>query len=179
MYVKNRRKMESTTKFRLTVITFFAIFFSVAIYGQTPLEKGFTRTQRGYLFYIGRSGEYVTFVPVCADSIKNDLSNFDSKNLGIGYQINTQHIKTDSLKKFGRSYSLDNYWNDTTKMTVVPITLTYHIDGYGRSEEQIKARAHDEIYVMSKKRVTFQAVGGISIDIVSSSPKIYHYMSWE
>jgi hypothetical protein len=170
--------MESKTKIKLTIITFFAIFFPTAIFGQSSLKE-FTRTQHGYIFYINGSGEYVTFVPVSADSIKNELSNFDSKNLGVGYQINTQHINTDSLKKFGRSYTLDNYWNDTSKITIVPITLTYRINGYGRTEEQIKARAHDEIYVISKKRVTLQIVGGVSIEILSSTPKIYYYDVWE
>lgn len=163
-----------------TIITFLAICFCMPVYAQQAAESdGFTRTRHGYLFYINGDGEYVTFIPVKTDKIKNKLSNFDTKNLGIGYQINTRHINTDSLNKYGRTYKLEDKRSIPSKITVVPITLTYHIYGFGSTEEEILAKAHEESYIFSKKRITVQVTGGVSFRIMSSTPKVYYFKTWE
>ena len=172
--------MESTTKIKVTSIAFFAILFPLVMYAQLPLKsKGFTKTEQGYIFFIHGLGDFLTFVPVSADSIKNDLSNFDSKNLGMGYQINSHWINTDSLKKFGKTYRLENYWNDTMQITIVPITLTYAIGAYGKTEKQMSEAIMDDNYKILNKLITVRNIGEMSIKIISSTPKIYYYDVWE
>ena len=162
------------------ILELLAICFCLPVYGQQLTKSdGYTRTQHGYFFYKDRNGEYVTFVPVKDENIKNKLSNFDTKNLGTGYQLITHHINTDSLSKFGRSYKVKIGRNDTSIITIVPVTLTYHVNGYGRTEEEILARAHEEWYIISNKRITVQVTGGVSFRIMESTPKVCFFETWE
>lgn len=172
--------MESKTKYKVAIIILFAIYFPIVMYAQLPLRsKGFTKTEHGYIFFVHGEGDFITFVPVCADSIKNNLSNFDSKNLGIGYQINYHAINTDSLMKFGKTFRLENYGSDTAKITIVPITLTYSIGAYGKTEEQMRGATHEDEYKILNKIIAVRNIGGMSIQIASSIPKIYYYDVWE
>jgi hypothetical protein len=149
------------------------------MYAQIPLKsKGFTKTQHGYIYFKKGWERFLTFVPLKSDSITNDLSNFDEKNLGVGFQLNNYSIITDSLSKYGKSYKLENSRNDSV-ITIVPITITYRIDRYAMTKEQLKKSTHDWHYIISGKPVTLRNIGGISLIIISSTPMLYYYDSWE
>lgn len=162
------------------IITFLAICFCASMYAQMPLKsKGFTRTQHGYLMYVNTMKQYVKFVPVNSDSISNDLSNFEEKNLGVGIQMNHYKINLDSLNKFGRSYKLENFGSNSVSLVVIPITLTYSIGAYAVTRQQMeKSKSLDE-YKISNKIIKVNSIGEFRVNIISSDPKIYYYDSWE
>lgn len=167
---------KTTIKMKIPIIALLAIFIPVAGNAQLPVEReGFTKTENGYIFFVHNLREFLTFVPVNADSIKNDLSNFDTKKLGIGYQINDHAISTYSLMKFGKTYRLENYRNDTMKITIVPITLTYSIGDSQKIIERKREAAYEDECKILNKVITVRNIGGVSIQIIASTPKISYY----
>lgn len=161
---------------RKIIIAFITLCFCKSMYAQLPLKsEGFTSTQHGYLFYENGHEDFQTFVPVKSESIKNDLSNFKSEKLGFGYQLNNCLIIIDSLKRYGKTYKLENGRTDSSLITIIPFTLTYSIPAYAKRKDQMDEYTITDVYKIANKLIKVRTVGFMSLRIISSTPKLYYW----
>ena len=147
------------------------VYFNISCFGQILKEnpQDIKKVEIGFLYYTDR--EYPTFVPL-KDQLKSiQMSDFSTKDLKVGMQLNWQQIALDTLQKYQHVSILLNYSSlkngKNVYLRVIPVKLYYLLYKYAKSNAQMAEATNIDKFQLKDKFIIIKSFGGLPIRVDS------------
>lgn len=147
------------------------IFCTTICFAQIPLKsEEVSKTVRGFVYYWDERD--LTLVPVKGSDKSLNFDDFCSDSLDLGYQLTLEGLNyyVPDWVEFGKKFQLFNFPNDSTHLTVIPVTATFIRYNYSMTKKQIKELVNTDIFKLSDRWVYIKTVGGLQLNVTSLEP---------
>lgn len=154
------------------LLIYIIVFVYINLEGQISKENlcEIKKCEIGFLYYTDRG--FPTFVPIKNQLGGIQITEFSTKTLKEGFQLNWKEVVLDSLAKYEHSYRLLNYskaYNEgkAVILQIVPVKLCYVLLRYSKSTSQFAENTNIDKLKLEHNFIVIKSFGGIPIKIDS------------
>jgi len=156
---------------KTNLVVLILAFSFMESFGQIRKENphDIKKSEIGFLYYTDK--EYPTFVPLKNQLRQIGITDFCTKALKSGIQLNWKQLSLDTLHKYEHSSTLLNYPlnnnNEGVILYIIPIKLSYTLFKYAKSNSQFKQNTNIDKLKLKDNYVVIKSFGGLPVQVDS------------